>query len=356
MDTAIKKPSRHQNVLFWLIILTLCIGIGLSILAWMNICSQACAAGHKYRLYGMAFEPIGVAFFSISLMIFIFSKKNPQLRLVGGAMVFGALGAELTFTYAQKAVVGHWCPICLSIAATVFVATGLLVIDFMQKIRLVIAHNDKGGLMKSFMKFFGAVMMITVGFMFSYMGFAKFNKLHAMEGEMKKNLTFGTSNNNVEVYIFTDWKCQSCRKIEPIIEAAFPKMTAKAQVMFVDYAVHDESLNFTPYNLSFMINNKKEYLKLRDFLTELSRETNTPSETQITAGAKKLGVTFKPLNYSDVSSGIKYFEHLVTEFDLEGTPIIVVVNSGNKKGKKLSGAAEISEKSILNAIDAISKN
>ncbi|MBA2726756.1 MAG: thioredoxin domain-containing protein [Parachlamydiaceae bacterium] len=353
MDTAIKsRKSSLHNWLFGLTLFALCAGIVLSILAWMNICSETCAAGHKYRLYGIAFEPIGVLFFCITLLTFIFSRFYSELRILGSAMVFGALGAEVTFTYAQKAVIGHWCPICLSIASTVLIVVLLLIIGYIQNLYVSLTQNDKGGTMKSYFKAFGAIVMITAGFLFSHMGFAKFNQLHAVETELKDKLGFGGKDTKLEVFIFTDWKCPSCRKIEPALESALPKIMEKAKVIFVDLPIHDESLNFTPFNLSFMINNKKEYFKLRNMLEKISLKTDTPTEEEVTEGAKKLGVTYKQLNYADVASGIKYFDHLATQFDLAKTPAIVIVNSSNKKGKKLFGS-EISEKAILNTLDTL---
>ncbi len=355
MDITSKKVSPAQNWLFGLTIFALTAGIALSIIAWLHICSEACAAGHKYRLYGIAFEPIGIAFFCVTLFIFLLSRKRPELRILVGAMVFGALGAEVTFTYAQKALIGHWCPICLSIAFNVILVVFLLSIGYFQNLYTAITQKDRGGVMKSFLKAFGAVAMISAGFLFSQIGFAKFNQLHAVEGELKENLAFGDKNSHIEVYVFTDWKCPSCRKVDPILEKSASKIMEKAKLIFVDFPIHDESLNFTPFNLSFMINNKNEYFKLRDFLVELSQKTDTPTEEEVAAGAKKLGVTYKQLNYADVAGGIKYFDHLVTQFELTKTPSIVVINSSNKKGKKLIGSAEISEKSILNAIDFLSQ-
>lgn len=351
-----KSAKINFSLPFWqygLTLLVLGAGIILSALAWMNICTEACAAGHKYRLFGFAFEPIGITFFCLTTAIFAFSHKYPALRFPVGILIFGAVGAEMMFTYAQKYIIGHWCPICLSIALTVLIAFLLFISGYFQQLRAAISQNDKEEVMKMIFKGLGAVLLITGSFLLTEAGFAKFNKLHAMETQLKDKISFGNKNSKYEVYIFTDWKCPSCRNIEPVIEASAPKIMEKAKLIFVDLPIHDESLNFTPYNLAFMVNNKTEYFKLRSSLEKISLKTDSPTEEQVEKAAKKLGVDFHPLNYSEVANGIKYFDHLVTQFEVNKTPTVVVVNSTTKKGKKLAGAGEINEKSILSALETV---
>ena len=53
--------------------------------------------------------------------------------------------------------------------------------------------------------------------------------------------------------------------------------------------------------------------------------------------------------------GLKYFKTLGTEFDINSTPTLVLVNEATKKGKKLYGFAEINEENINKAIDKLSE-
>ena len=128
-----------------------------------------------------------------------------------------------------------------------------------------------------------------------------------------------------------------------------------AKLIFVDDPVHPETLNFTPYNVSFMINNKEHYFKLRHALTNLSENTKAPTDEQIKAIADKIGITYKQLSYSDVALANKYYTHLIKQLDVEGTPTVVVVNKETQKGKKLPGASKITEENILKTIQSLSK-
>lgn len=355
MEYATKTAFRLEKRLYFVELLLLCSGIALSAIAAMHLCSEACAAGHKYKLYGFAFESIGIAFFSTATLLFAFSIKYSILRLFVAALFFGALGAEVMFTYAQKYIIGHWCPICLSIASTVLLACVLFTVGYFHNLKMAILHNQKGKMMKGFFKGLGAVLLMTVGFVFSQAGFAKFDQLQAIEKEIVTNIALGKTDSSFEVYVFTDWKCPACRKIEPIIEQSAPKVMEKAKLIFVDFPIHEESLNFTPYNLSFLINNKAEYFKLRKGLGEISENTDAPTTEQIQTMAKALGVTYKQLNYADIATGINYYKDLVKEFEVTKTPTVIIVNTSNRKGKKLSGSNEISQKNILDAIESLGK-
>lgn len=352
MESTIKSISRASLSIYVLNLLLLSGGFALSILSWMHICTEACSAGHKYRLYGFAFEPIGIAFFLLASILWGFTLLQPRLRLLVGAMVASSLGAEITFVYAQKYIIGHWCPICLSIATVVLTTFVLLSITYFQELIAAFSRNDRGGIMTGLLRGGFALVFVAAGFMFAEFGFTKFNKLQALEQEMKQNIAFGNTKSNVEVYVFTDWKCPSCHKVWPSIVASAPKIMEKASVVFIDMPIHDESLNFTPYNLSFMIHNKSQYLQLHTALEEIAQDTDTPKDDQVSAAANKLGVTYKQLNYADVASGMRYFKYIAEQFDIHKTPMVVIVDNKTKKGKKLAGS-EITEKNILNAIKMV---
>jgi hypothetical protein len=132
-----------------------------------------------------------------------------------------------------------------------------------------------------------------------------------------------------------------------------PAIMQKAKLTFVDEAVHPETLNFTPYNLSFMINNKPQYFALRNALAQLSESTKTPSDEQVEKMAASIGTQYRQLNYSDVALGIKYFKHLVKQLEVEGTPTMVIVNKETKKGKRLAGKSQITEAGVMSTINSM---
>lgn len=209
--------------------------------------------------------------------------------------------------------------------------------------------------MKRFFNEGFCIALVIFGFVFSQAGFAKYDQLQAAEKNIKESIAFGDMSSHVEVYVFTDWECPSCRKVEPILEKAAPAIMKKAKLVFVDMPIHPESTNFTPYNLSFMINDKAQYFHLRNQLTKLSLTTKTPTDEEVEAIAAKLGAKYRQLHYADIDVGIKYFKHLSDQFKVEGTPTVVVVNAEKKKGKKLVGVNEITEDNILKAIHSLSQ-
>lgn len=284
-----------------------------------------------------------------------FSKRFKSLESIVAVGISASLGAEIMFTYAQYAIICKWCPICLMVATTVAILFILISIRSINKLVASINNHQNEEIMKNLFKGASCLFIIFLGFFFSFLGFGKFNQLQAAENNIKESIAFGNLKSPIEIYIFTDWECPSCRKIEPMLDTSGPEIMKKARVIFVDLPVHPESMNFTPFNLSFMIKDKKDYLKIRDILTEISLKTDAPTDEQVEAAVKKINVKYEQLNYADVSVGIKYFKHLAKQFNVDRTPTVVIVNKDKKKGKKLIGATEISAVNILNAIEALSK-
>ena len=345
----------HSSSVYYIAAAALTATILLCIISWMRLCSQACAEGHQYRLYGFTFETVGLISFPFMLLSHILSRWYPILVNVTAWMLCACLGAELMFLYVQKYMIGSWCPVCLLIAASILCAATAYLYEFCNHCKQSFQREDRGQIMLNFYKGLSAIILFAAGFIIAFSGIGKFNALHAAEDSIKDKVYFGNPNSPVEVYIFTDWACPACHSLEKSFEAMAPNIMKRAKLVFVDDPVHPETLNFAPYNLSFMINNKQQYLALRSALTALSEETKSPTEEQVQALANKLGATYTQLNYADVALGSKYFNHLVDKLEVEGTPTVVIVSKSQKKGKKLAGTGEISEENILKAINALNK-
>lgn len=340
--------SHYPTWSRWLVPIALFVGLILSIISALELCTTDCAAAHEYRLWGLKFETIGIPFFIALLGGYWLGRSRPRILFLVLLGILGGVGAEVMFIYAQKEIIGHWCPVCLAIAGCLAIAATALLIPFLK-------HSIEDMKMNQSLSRFFLVFALIAGFSSAFFGFSKFDRLAASEQTMKKTLAFGDTSSPIEIYFFTDWLCPACRQIEPYIETTFPKITSKARFYFVDATIHPESLNFTPFNLSFITYNKKEYFKLRDALAELSKKTQKPTEEQVEAIAKKAGVHFKELDFLEVSDGIKYFKHLSNQFSIDRTPTMVIVNREAKKGKKLQGGGEITEENILKTIQALNK-
>ena len=342
--------SKYLTGLFAISSLAIIAGFILAIISWMEVCSQECAATHSYRIFNLKFEDIGLVFFPALLMLHFGSLIKSYLSYFAGLMLAGALGAEMIFIYAQKVLIGHWCPICLSIAATIGVASLAYFLGYVRNLKSSVNESRRSEIMLNLRKGLTTTAAIVIGFIIAFFGLGKIDELKAGENSIKDSIAFGNKKNNIDVYFFSDWECPACRQVEPKLKELIPLITNKARLTFVDFTIHQASLNFTPYNLSFMIHNKSKYLDLRDGLTKLSVETETPTDEQVEEIAKKFDVHYKQLNYSDVALGLKYFKTLGREFDIDSTPTLVLVNEKTKKGKKLYGVAEITAENITQAI------
>jgi hypothetical protein len=94
----------------------------LAIVSYNNICTTACEATHRYLLFTLPFEFIGFPFFISLLILHLFAWRSPFLSRIKENLVSAALGAEFIFITIQKFQIGSWCPLCLSIAATLFLS------------------------------------------------------------------------------------------------------------------------------------------------------------------------------------------------------------------------------------------
>ncbi|MBN9377963.1 MAG: thioredoxin domain-containing protein [Chlamydiales bacterium] len=361
MDTvkSLKKnylfANKYQQWLFIISSLAIIAGFILSIVSWSALCSQQCAATHFYRLFGVKFENVGLVFFpALTFAHFYFIHKK-RFSYLAGLMLAGAVGAEMIFIYAQKVLIGHWCPVCLSIAASIAVASLAYFLSFLNDLKLHVNDSRRSETMIILRQGLITASAIVIGFLLAFFGLTKVDVLQAAENSIKDSVAFGNAKSDIDVYFFSDWQCPACRQVEPKLKELIPLITKRARLTFVDFTIHPSSLNFSPYNLSFMIHNKDHYLELRDALTTLSIETETPTDEQVEKLADKKGIQYKQLNYSDVALGLKYFKTLGTEFDINSTPTLVLVNEATKKGKKLYGFAEINEENINKAIDKLSE-
>ena len=165
----------------------------------------------------------------------------------------------------------------------------------------------------------------------------------------------GKMDSATTVYFISDWFCPGCRKIEPAIEKMYPEIAKMAKIGFVDFPIHPETSNFTPYNLQFLVHEKDKYIQLRKALTELSLKTKSPTNEDVQAVIAPLGVKLRQLNFMDAITGMKLNESIYRGFAVTATPTIVVTNAKTKKTKKLVGDNQIKRQTVLDAIAAVGK-
>jgi len=266
-------------------------------------------------------------------------------------LIAGAVGAEIDFILVQKYQIKSFCPICLAIAGCIFLTAACYFTASFLDFKQVVNKNQKGEFMKSIRKFLSALSFVFLGFLFAFVGVAKEDALTAAENGIKDKIVLGNLKSPVEVYFFSDWQCPACRSIEPTLEKIIPKIMDKARIIFVDTVVHKETLNFIPYNLSFLIYDKPKYMELRKVLTQISINNKEPTDDQIKKAIAPLGIKYQHLNYADVSGATAYFDDLVKQFNVQATPAMVIIHDQKMPGTTLMGS-EISEANVMKAINS----
>ena len=348
------NPQRFQKgpspLVFYGAGIALLIGLTLAILSWVEFCVEHCSANQDYRLFGLPFSLVGIPFFIVLLSTHLLSRWYPALTKWVGRMIAMALGAEMMFLIVQHYWIGRWCPLCLGVLSTLIITALFYSID---KIKTLI--SNQGTIMKKIGTTFSSLPFFIFGFLLAFLGITKFDAIQAAEDDIKNKITFGTLKSPIEVYFASDWFCPSCKKLEFMIEKLLPEVKSDVAFYFIDYPVHQKSLNFSPYNLSFMINNKENYFQARHFLFALTEDTDAPKDCQVEKAAKDENLTFTPLSYVEIKAGLDFFDKTVKEFGMGYTPTVIIRNTKTKKVIKLEGTDEITEAKILKAIETLKK-
>src|ERR1700761_8723537 len=145
-----KGASFYWN--FWLISFAFLAGLILSILSWFELCVEHCSANQSYHLFGFPFAIIGMAFFTTLLLFHFLSIHKALFSRLVGWMIGTAFGAEIMFIIVQKYQIGHWCPVCLSIAGSVGLAALILSIGYFKNLIFIIQHQNQGNIMLKIQK------------------------------------------------------------------------------------------------------------------------------------------------------------------------------------------------------------
>jgi thiol-disulfide isomerase/thioredoxin len=352
-------PSNVQIIkwlsatLYTAILLSFLAGLVLSFLSWLEVCTQECSEAHHYQLFGLSFGMMGIVYFGTLIASHLLSIRRPTFYFISGLIVAGGLGAEIMLIVVQKFVIGKWCPVCLSIAGMVSIAALCFTVLYMLDLDAVIRNNMRNKIMQKLWKGITSISVFAIGFIVTFFGIGKEDKLQAAQTALEQNLVFGNAKSPVTVFIFTDWQCPACRQAESAFEKMFITVAEKAQVVFIDLAIHPESLNFIPYNLSFILRNKPQYMQLRHLLTNISSQTDSPTDEQVSEAAAKIGVKYQQLSYSDIVLGIRYFKRIVQENNIQGTPTVLVMHLNKNVKKKISGSDSINEANVLKAIESM---
>jgi uncharacterized membrane protein len=349
-----KYPSGRWPVRALLLacaLVPLAISVGLTVADCLDLCKGT--AG--WLLFGFRFQHFGAGFFLL-LTVFCLAAWRGETRWAGtavGTLVSAAAGAEVAFLYFQKFVVKDWCPWCVTIAACVFVAAVIVIRDYFGKIGRG-SSMDRKQIPAHALKGIGFVALLLVSTAVTFMG-TTFRPPDAAAQEAGAEPWIGNRKSEVTIFVFTDWFCPVCRRVEQELSPAYPELASKYLIQFVDHIVKPESLNYVPYNLAFMVQEKDKYFKIRKKLEELTDKTRSPTQEEVQKAVGPLGVTYRPLPFLEINRSIALFNQLSTAFNVAGTPTVAVSNSKTKKQKILVGSKEISTEKLRAAIEEIGK-
>jgi len=329
-------------------------GWAVSALDWAGVCSESCAEASLYRLCGIPLPPLGVAYFTLCGIACLLRRRHVFSRAALAVLLFGGLGSEIVFMWIQKFVIGKWCPMCVGVALCVAAGCAFVAYEYFS------GSSDgqhSGRERKPDMRRFAGravlvLLALLAGLGTSALGLKKPQAYAA--GLSPEMLAFGPADSSVEVFIVSDWFCPACRVAEPEILKGARLAMKQAKVVFVDYPIYQETLNYIPYNLSFMVREKEKYLRIREALAALSKKMKEPSQDDVQAAVSPIGVKYVPLGFADVLPGTQYQMSVVRKHKVSGTPATIVTDSKTGKVKILNGSNEITSENIFRAIKEVS--
>jgi uncharacterized membrane protein len=329
-------------------------GLVLSLISLSEWCIETCAEAHEYRFFGYPFDLLGIVFFSIAIALWSlnFFSEGKTLYLLA-LLLSGAIGAEVWFILVQKLVIQSFCPVCLAIAGCIILASLCLLIEGTRLLSKSITPGDPIMLRQARRRSFPPFLTLITGFFIAFVGVFKPEQSFAQGTSEQEDPLFGNRSSPIEVYFVSDWFCKACKKLEPSLAEIVPSIMEKATVVFVDRAIHSESLNFLPYNLSFMLKEKGKYLELRGILTALTAKTKSPTQQDVQEAISPLGVTYKQLLFADIDSGMRFFQGIAQTFQINSTPTVIIANKKKIEAKKLVGLDEINRENILAWIERL---
>jgi hypothetical protein len=155
---------RVLSILLWIAVSAGWLVSIFSVIEEMCLAS-ACRDTAGFTIFGFNMGWFGIAYFTLILVSLWLRKKIYLFAWALAAMVFTGIGAELRLLWIQKYVIGSWCPLCVTICCTLFIAALLLLIE---KIKEAGSEQGRGKNLLGWMAFVAA--MIAAGLAIASIG------------------------------------------------------------------------------------------------------------------------------------------------------------------------------------------
>lgn len=163
-----QQDNRYHRALSISLWIAVFIGWAVSIFAIVEeLClATACRDTASFTFFTINIGWLGIFYFSLILILLWLRRKNRRLDLAVAALIFGGVGAEFRLLWIQKYIIGSWCPLCVTICCSLFIAALLLLIGKAQGVSAVPAGAEKSPL--GWMAF--VLTMIVAGYAIALMG------------------------------------------------------------------------------------------------------------------------------------------------------------------------------------------
>lgn len=129
----IQRNAFHRQIVSILLWLSISTGWLVSIFSVIEeLClATACSDAAVYTFFGVGLAWVGIAYFSLILLLLWQRSRHRRLGQVLNALVVAGIGAEFRLLWIQKFIIGSWCPLCVTISCALFLAALLLAIEEM---------------------------------------------------------------------------------------------------------------------------------------------------------------------------------------------------------------------------------
>lgn len=329
--------------------LLLTVAMAATVLSALGICSEACSEAHQYRLFGFEFWQLGLVYLVLLTIIWFFRSRRGWVLALYDLFLLIGNGMELDFIHVQKNLIGHWCPLCLTIAASL---AGLMAVRFYESIN---PKTTEVRMKKTCMQWLSWGFKKLLVPVFFFVGVCI-----AVAGVSKAepplpDVWLGNGKAVAEVYIISDWFCPHCKKVEPEYPRLLAALTKNSKITFVDLPLHQETFNYMPANISLLLNNKSKYLAGRKALAGLAAlKITSPDESLVTKEMIKAGIAnFRMADFYSISRVSSSYGTFIRNSGVNTTPSIVVRNAKTGKKKVLVGVDAFREPVIQQAIKEV---
>lgn len=148
------RGRRPLTILLWLAV-SICLAVSIFSLIEEMCLATACRDTASFTFFGVGIGWIGIAYFSLMLLVLWLRQKKRVLGIVLTALVFSGVGAELRLLWIQKYIIGSWCPLCVTISCALFCAALVLSIE---KVQIGLTGQDRGKSLPRWLAFVSAMI------------------------------------------------------------------------------------------------------------------------------------------------------------------------------------------------------